>query len=76
MPWCDGCDRSYNPSALPPDGTCPTCGRFIARPEDEAEEAGPGRAPWHFYLLVVCVVVYLGWRLVQGVAWVVGAVGP
>jgi len=33
----------------------------------------PGdRAPWHFWVLLAAVVVYLGWRLVQGVAWVVG----
>ncbi len=28
------------------------------------------RAPWHFYLLIIALVVYLGWRLVQGIAWV------
>jgi len=49
------------------------CGQFIAKAEDDA---GPGRvndrAPWHFWLLVVAVVVYLGWRLIQGIAWVAG----
>lgn len=29
------------------------------------------RPPWHFWVLVAAVVVYLGWRLVQGLAWVV-----
>lgn len=71
MPWCDGCDRFYKPGSLAPDGTCIHCGAFIASPDDEPDRAddGPSRAPWHFYLLIVAVVVYLGWRLVQGIVW-------
>ena len=69
MPWCEGCERTVNPDALLPDGTCPHCGRFIASPDDEPEGDGPSRAPWHFYVLVAAVVVYLGWRLVQGIDW-------
>jgi hypothetical protein len=42
---------------------CPTCGREIGPPI---------KAPWHFKLLVVSVVVYLGWRGWQGVEWVLG----
>lgn len=72
VPWCDGCDRFYNPSSLAPDGTCAQCGRFIASPDDEPDEdEGSGRAPWHFYVLIVALVVYLGWRAVQGISWVV-----
>ena len=74
MPWCEGCDRFYNPSTLGPDGTCQQCGRFIASIEDEPEDDGGGRAPWHFYLLVVCVVLYLGWRAIQGLDWAVRAI--
>lgn len=70
MPWCDGCDRFYNPSSLAPDGTCKECGAFIASPDDEPAEAHGSRAPWHFYVLMVALVVYLGWRLIQGIAWV------
>lgn len=69
MPWCEGCDRFYNPSTLGPDGTCQTCGRFIASPDDEPDEEESSKAPWHFYLLVIVVVVYLGWRLLQGIDW-------
>ena len=29
MPWCDDCDRYLAPSAVTPDGTCPTCGRPV-----------------------------------------------
>lgn len=66
VPWCEGCDRFYNPSTLAPDGTCRECGRFIASPDDEPDDQPPPKAPWHFYLLVVAVVVYLGWRAIQG----------
>ncbi len=42
---------------------CPTCG----------SEINPTvKAPWHFKLLVVSVVIYLGWRAWQGVEWVLG----
>jgi hypothetical protein len=50
-----------------PDGTCPSCGRVLADPV-RAELDAP-RAPWHFKLLVAAVVVYLGWRVLQLVAW-------
>jgi hypothetical protein len=68
MPWCDTCDRFWNPNTLRDDGTCPTCGRLVAEPGGEAAEAP--RAPWHFKLLVAAVVLYLGWRGWQGVEWV------
>ncbi len=29
------------------------------------------RRPWHFKLLLVAITLYLGWRLIQGIAWVV-----
>ncbi|MCB1038449.1 MAG: hypothetical protein R2701_06010 [Acidimicrobiales bacterium] len=70
MPWCETCDRFYNPRSVAPDGTCVTCGRFIAdATEDEQEERG--KAPWHFWLLVIALVAYLGWRLVQTIIWLV-----
>jgi hypothetical protein len=34
-----------------------------------AEAPVPARVPWHFWVLVVAVAVYLGWRVVQGVEW-------
>ena len=45
------------------DGSCPNCGRSIATAPPEL------KTPWHFKLLVAAVVLYLGWRLVQMVGW-------
>jgi len=46
------------------DGTCPRCGRVVETPTsagDQAEE----KTPWHFKLMVVALVVYLGWRFIE-----------
>lgn len=69
MPWCEGCDRFYNPNSVRTDGSCPSCGRQIGEPGAVATAEVPP-APWHFKLLLVAVVLYLGWRLLQGVVWV------
>lgn len=65
MPWCETCSRFLNPNTLNADGTCPACGRQVADPADAAASKVPEKAPWHFKLLLVAVVVYLGWRFVQ-----------
>lgn len=70
MPWCDTCDTYLAPNAVATDGTCPTCDDHV----DDADrnEQPSSKAPWHFWLMVVALVVYLGWRLVEGVIWAVG----
>ena len=65
MAWCDACERYLTPSSLTAEGNCPSCGCLI-----EAPAVAP-KAPWHFKLLVVALAVYLGWRAIQGVAWVI-----
>jgi hypothetical protein len=70
MPWCETCSRFLNPNTLESDGTCPSCGRKVAEPAEVA--ATRERTPWHFKLLLLAVVVYLGWRLVQLVEWLIG----
>ncbi len=65
MPWCDDCQKFWNPNSMPENGTCPTCGRQIALGNGEA------KAPWHFKLLLVAVCLYLGWRIIQMITWVV-----
>jgi hypothetical protein len=47
-----------------------------SEPEGSAEEgdddaATPVKAPWHFKVLVVGTIVYLGYRLYQGVGWLI-----
>ncbi len=66
MPHCDTCDRFYNPNTIRPDGTCPGCSEQLAEPLTRFEREG---SPWHFKLLVAVTVLYLGWRLLQGIFW-------
>ena len=88
MPWCDDCSKFWNPSSVGADGKCPTCGRQLpaattsgvaaaADPHkvDLKELAGEEKMPWHFKLLVVALVLYLGWRAFQGVEWLIGRFG-
>jgi hypothetical protein len=64
MPWCETCSKYYAPTALTVEGTCPTCGRPVGEPPEAAPNATEA-TPWHFKLLVLATVVYLGWRFVQ-----------
>ena len=66
MPTCEECDHYWRPVELGEGGTCPTC--------DQALDTTPPKAPGHFKLLVVSVALYLGWRAVQGIAWVIGKI--
>jgi PHP family Zn ribbon phosphoesterase len=71
MPWCEECAKYRTPNSVNDDGTCPTCGASLQLPDgvdsvdDAAARAADEKSPWHFKLLVVMVVGYLGWRLVQ-----------
>ena len=86
MPWCATCDRFLSPPTVTPDGRCPTCGRPVepGRAHSAEEHAPPGgeRAqsppeedlgpiPLHLKVLGVALVIYLGWRFIQGVEWVI-----
>ena len=73
MPWCDECAKFWNPPSLR-DGACPTCGATLESPPPrgdgtQTEAQARPRAPWHFKMLLVATVVYLGYRLYQGVFW-------
>lgn len=56
----------------------PTTAAVDAEVEAEAE-AETGRkissVPWHFWVLVVALVIYLGWRLAELIVWLVGLLG-
>jgi hypothetical protein len=79
MPWCDRCDRFYTPSTLTREGDCPA-GHHVADPDEPLpqsvapprEEEPEPKIPWHFWVLLVSVVVYLGWRAIQGLQWLFG----
>lgn len=69
MPWCEPCGRFYNPNTLKPDGTCPTCDTQLAEPKSTDDDRQ--RPPWHFWLLLGALSIYLGWRMVQLILLVV-----
>ena len=80
MPWCEDCAKYWTPAAMNDDGTCPSCGhpveaalrqpitaknldlRKLAAGDSGADVV---KAPWHFKLLMVLLVLYLGWRFLQ-----------
>ena len=80
MPWCEPCAKYFAPTALTTAGDCPSCGtraisadihgRVTSKNLDlralaASGEPGSEKVPWHFKLLVVCLVIYLGWRIVS-----------
>jgi hypothetical protein len=80
MPWCDTCSKFWTPTSVPADGTCPKCGRNLARTDGPISPAEPvtsknldlkklagkeAKAPWHFKLLMVALIAYLTWRVIQ-----------
>lgn len=80
MPWCEECSRFLTPTSMGDGGECPSCGRVVAVAEDEPVNDADGgedaadqpEVPWHFKLLVLATILYLLYRAVQGVAWLVG----
>jgi len=78
VPWCEDCGRFYSPPTLTADGDCPE-GHHVADPGQgplaqssgaEADDATNPKVPWHFWLLLAALAVYLGWRLVQLFMWI------
>jgi hypothetical protein len=69
MPWCDQCDRYLAPNTVDTDGTCPTCHEKVDAAD--LKPAVSGKVPWHFWVMVVALVLYLGWRLIEALAWLV-----
>ncbi|MGI9600490.1 MAG: hypothetical protein ACR2QE_01300 [Acidimicrobiales bacterium] len=72
MPWCEPCERFYNPNSVD-DGACPSCGEPLeAGSVVTTTEKSAAKVPWHFWLLLGALMLYLGWRAVQGVSWFFG----
>ncbi len=72
MPWCDRCDTYLAPNAVSSAGECPTCGDEVDTADLKTATRPVERPPWHFWLMVVALVAYLGWRLLEGIGWVIG----
>ncbi len=72
MPWCDACDAYRAPTALTDEGRCGACGSEV----DTADLKHPpsAKAPWHFWVMIVALVIYLGWRLIQFGVYLIGRV--
>jgi len=75
VPWCDECAKFWSPPSVREDGSCPTCGAALEAPPRPEPEAPPeethAKAPWHFKLLLVALILYLSYRAYQGVDWLV-----
>ena len=65
MPYCDDCQKFWNPNSMHADGRCPTCGIQLAEPQEPDDDWEDYKAPWHFKLLVALTIAYLGWRFLQ-----------
>jgi hypothetical protein len=50
---------------------CPACGTVLEGEDDAGGGEAHVKAPWHFKVLVVGTVVYLGYRLYQGIGWLI-----
>ncbi len=69
MPWCDPCSSYHAPTALD-DGACPDCGEDVNHEDQHVTDAEPERtvgqsAPWHFWIVVVALIAYIVWRIVD-----------
>lgn len=72
MPWCDTCDVYLAPNTVDADGTCPTCHDQVDAADTKVAAPEEAKVPWHFWVVVVALVGYLGWRAIEGVAWIAG----
>ena len=68
MPWCDPCSV-YKDATVIDDGKCPDCGEHVSEEqlqENDEQPATVGQsAPWHFWIVVVALIGYIGWRVID-----------
>jgi len=65
MPWCESCDRHVDKGLLSSQGGCPSCGKQIGEPSKRPN------TPWHFWVVAAGAALYLGWRAVELVVWII-----
>jgi hypothetical protein len=58
---------SHRPARSPGATSPPPTAELDEFDDDEELVA---KVPWHFWVGVVAMVVYLGWRLLQGIIWI------
>mgnify|MGYP003425744029 FL=1 len=68
------CPDGHQAAPLPPPGVAASNEAIPTDAVDADQEAkASGKvAPWHFWVMVVVLSIYLGWRLVQGLVWLIG----
>ena len=64
MPWWEPCARFLSPNSGSGVGTCPSCGERVT--DAGGAPVRSQKVPWHFWVFAGAAVVYLGWRLIQG----------
>jgi len=70
MPWCSDCEKYWAPSSMNDDGSCPRCGTDLDQPAiavrtDGEQSTEDEKTPWHFKVMIVAIVGYLGWRFIE-----------
>ena len=67
MPWCEPCERFWNPRSVTADASCPICGTPVETPTSQDTDTRQ-KVPWHFWVAITAAAIYLGWRAIQGIA--------
>ena len=67
VPWCEPCERFWNPGSVTAAGECPTCGAPVEVGHDQ-NSGVRHKVPWHFWVALAAAGFYLGWRAIQGIA--------
>jgi hypothetical protein len=72
---CPACGRVVDPGHAHAPVPGPGAPVPAAKPAvDDDEELPP--IPWHLWLLAAALAVYLGYRAMQGIEWLLGTVVP
>lgn len=70
---CPSCGRVVDPGRARAHAAEPASGAVRDRDGDGDDEALPP-IPWHLWLLVAALAVYLGYRAMQGIEWLLGVI--
>ena len=78
--WCDHCSRLIHRDAVVLDdeghGHCPRCAKLIGEDaptsdtDEDSDDEGPPKPPWHFKVLLIATVIYLIYRLIWFIFWI------